>query len=496
MSPFLSFRRPTSFAPLIFSGLLVLATLLGGCAKQTLPPAAREAEAKELYHRADLFVRNIVEGKYSYAYLDFYYQEAMKNVDRILTAYPDTETAKKLQNGELKLDKYPIGYFRNTLLVQLGDMKEATESVVNCAIYLHNLPEANRQESRGAIALILETLCRLVRSDEALIFPVLPEDRMLAQSTIVRMLAQGDQQGQAYSLVQAADGGDRAVLAGAYGRGLAIAGGKAAELDEFAAGFPSPDLQAEQGIFLGMVERESNGYRDTFDKIRKKREEDALKAARAAGKEPEKLKEQAVHYDIAGYYRQKFGDHPSAAVISAYAGFLALHGQWDEARTLASNAGPAALVTAVTSYYEYLALNEKFTGRETLHREMSLAPDDVARCELKAVELLAQNARYAEADTLKDAGIAEFPRFHDQFIRSRMRGVFYGRTELFYLNAKTIPSLGIKDPAVCAEVLLDWFLAPNKLLKGSSWGADQILFKYFSMQKEGRVVSRKLNKVK
>jgi hypothetical protein len=34
-------------------------------------------------------------------------------------------------------------------------------------------------------------------------------------------------------------------------------------------------------------------------------------------------------------------------------------------------------------------------------------------------------------------------------------------------------------------------LSPNRLQKGSSWGADQILFKYFSMQKEGRAISRK-----
>lgn len=115
---------------------------------------------------------------------------------------------------------------------------------------------------------------------------------------------------------------------------------------------------------------------------------------------------------------------------------------------------------------------------------------------MKLVELLAANARYAEADALKESGTAEFPKFHDQYIRSRMRGVFYSREELFRLDAKTIPALDIKDPAICAQVLLDWFLSPNRLLKGSSWGADQILFKYFSMQKEGRAISRKQIQVK
>ncbi|HWA08440.1 MAG TPA: hypothetical protein VG838_03145 [Opitutaceae bacterium] len=463
--------------------------LAGGCAKQQRSRAENEAEAKALYQRADDFVRKIGEGTYSYEYINFHYDQAMKNIDRILVAYPDTEMAKKLRAGELKLGDYTIAHFRDTVLPQLGDMKEATESVVNCAIYLYNLPEASPPESRAALALILETLCRLVRSDEALIFPTTEENHTLATETIVRVISRGAQQDMALSLVQGAEPDVQPTLAAAYGQGMAAGGQKLAELENVVTTFPAPGKRIELGILLGMIERESNIYRDSLDLVKKKKQEDALKAARAAGAEPARPKSEGVRYDVAAYYQEKFGSDAPPAAVAAFAGFKALQGQLDAARALAGR-DQAALVAVVGGYYEYLGLNEKLTGHETLHREVGLGPDGIARCELRLVELLAQNARYAEADTLKAEGMEAFPQLHDQFVRSRMRGLFNSRKELFYLTAKTIPDLDIRDPAVCAEVLLDWFLSPNRLQKGSSWGADQILFKYFSMQKEGRAISR------
>lgn len=479
------------------AGIIFLGLAAGGCSKQTRSPAENEAEAKRLYERADLYVKKIGEGEYSYEYINFHYLQAMKNIDRILTAYPETEYAQQLKRGDLKLGKFTIDHFRNALLAQLGDMKEATESVVNCAIYLHNLPEANRADSRIALGQILETLCRLVRSDEALIFPTLPEDRTFAKETIVRVVSRYLQKDISLSLVQGAEPEEQPVLAAAYGEGMAVGGLKLEGLEEWATRYPTPNKVVELGILRGMIERESNIYRDQFDKVKKKREADALKAAQEAAKtskEPEKPAEPPVRYDVAAFARGKFGASPPPEAVELLAGFQALQGQFDEAKKLVAKLGPSALVIVVSGYYEHLALVDKLSGDENLHRKLDLAPDAVARCELRQVELLAQNARYAAADKLAAAGSAEFPKFRDQFVRSRMRGVFYSREELFYLNAKTIPNLDIKDPAVCAEVLLDWFLSPNRLLKGSSWGADQIIFKYFSMQKEGRPISRQLYK--
>src|SRR5665213_2265459 len=167
--------------------VLALAAFAGGCAKQVRTQPDREAEAQRLYDRADLMVRKINEGGYSYDYINFHYQQAMKNIDRILAEYPDTAYGQKVQHDELKVGPYAIPHFRDTLLAQLGDMKEATESVVNCASYLYDLPEANPAESHVALAQILETLCRLVRSDEAMIFPVRPQDDLYAKETIVRV---------------------------------------------------------------------------------------------------------------------------------------------------------------------------------------------------------------------------------------------------------------------------------------------------------------------
>ena len=494
LKPHLLRFRVISLA-VVASGALAFGLLSSGCAKQTRSTAEDEAEAQRLYERADVYVRRINEGAYSYEYINFHYDQTMKNIDRILTAYPNTTAGRKLEHGDLKLGDFTIDYFRNTVLPQLGDMKEATESVVNCAIYLHNLPEASRPETKVALGQILETLCRLVRADEAMIFPTLEEDRLFARETIVRVIASDVQQGS-LSLVQGADPAEQPALAAAYGEGLAASGGKLEDLEQFAQSYPTPGKQVEAGILRGMVERESNIYRDGFDKVKKKREEEARQEALKSGKANDKPAEESVRYDVAGYFQQKFGGSPPSVAANALANYKALQGTIDDARTLIAKGDEAALIGVLDNYFEYLSLTGKLTGRETLQREAGLSADGVAHCQMKLVELLAANARYAEADALKESGTAEFPKFHDQYIRSRMRGVFYSREELFRLDAKTIPALDIKDPAICAQVLLDWFLSPNRLLKGSSWGADQILFKYFSMQKEGRAISRKQIKVK
>lgn len=488
----------TSFLPstvrCLAAGAVLLGILAGGCSKQARSATEREAEAKALYDRANHYVQKIGEGEYSYEYINFHYLQAMENVDRVLTAYAETEYAQKLKRGDLKLGKYTLEFFRNTLLAQLGDMKEATESMENCAIYLRSLPDASAPEARAALALILETLCRKVRADEALIFPTLPEEAIFAKETIVRVMTRYLQKEVALNLVQSAETQDRPVLAAAFGEGMAVGGLELTALNEWAAKYPTPDRRVEAGILRGMVERESNIYRDAFDKVKQRQQKEALAAAKAAGKEIPAPKKPSTRYDVAAYYQETFASNPNPAATIAFAGLKALQGQFDEARALVAKLDESALVSVIANYYDHLGVTGKLTGAEDLHRKLLRTPENQAQGQLKLVEYLAQNAKYAAADTVKDAGIAAFPQFRDQFIRSRIRGVFYSREELFYLTAKTIPSLDIKDPAVCAVVLLDWVLSPNRLQKGSSWGADQILFNYFSIQKEGRPLPRALNK--
>jgi len=490
------FRR-ISVSAVFGGGLLILLLGASGCTKQTEPPTAQAEEARRLYERADLFVKKIDEGQYTYDYINFHYNQALKNIDRILLAYPETEVGQKLRRGELKLGKFTLDHFRNTVLVQLGDMKEATESVVNCAIYLHTLPEASRPETREALGLILETLCRLVRSDEALIFPTLPEDKVFAQQTIIRTVSRYLQGGISLSLVQGADEANQPVLAGAYLEGLAVGGMKLESIEDLIERYKSSGRDVELGALKGMIEREAQIYRDQFDKVKKERERAALEAAKTAGTIPAQPKEESVRYDIAAFYAAHFAVKPLPVASKAFASFRALQGYLDEALKAVGSLDDSAKVEVIGAYFEYLGLTGKLTGGETLHREQRMDADSVARAQMKLIELLAQNANYAAADALQAAATAESPKFRDHFIRARWRGRFYSREELFYLDAKTIPNLGIKDPAICAQVLLDWFLSPNRLLRGSSWGADAIVFKYFSMQKEGRPTSRQLlNKTK
>jgi hypothetical protein len=242
------FLRP---AALSAACLLALIGLAGGCAKQTRSQPDREAEAQRLYERADLMVRKISEGEYSYDYINFHYQQAMKNIDRILLEYPDTAYGRKVERGEVNLGPYTIEHFRTALLAQLGDMKEATESVVNCAIYLYDLPEANPADSHIALAQILETLCRLVRSDEAMIFPTLPQDQLYAQETIVRVVSEYMQHDLALSILEGADPSQQPALAAAYGEGLAVGGTKLPALEELAGQYPTREARLSRPVRQG-----------------------------------------------------------------------------------------------------------------------------------------------------------------------------------------------------------------------------------------------------
>lgn len=472
--------------------LLTFTAFTAGCSKQVELVDVQEKEAQLLYDRADLYVRKIGEGEYTYDYINFHYNQALKNVDRILLGYPDTAVGQKLQRGELKLGKFTIDHFRNAVLAQLGDMKEATESFVNCAIYLHNLPEADRAESREALGRILETLCIMVRSDEAQIFPTLPEDRIFARETIIRTVSGHLQDSASLSLIQSSDESEQPLYAGAYLEGLTTIGLKMENVEDLIESFKSPTRLPELGALRGMIARESLIYRDQYDKNKKELERASRQAAKDAGKEPEAPKAAPVRYDIAAFYAAKFGADPLPAAISALASFKALQGQIDEARSLVAKLDEDAKVAVIGAYYEHLGLVGQLTGQEDLHRKFGLSAEGVARGQLKLVEYLAQNAKYAAADALQASGTAEFPKFHDKYIRARWRGRFYSREELFYLDAKTIPNLDIKDPAVCAQVLLDWVLAPNRLQRVPSWGGDAIIFKYFSMQREDRPTSRQL----
>ncbi len=485
--------------------LTALLLAFGGCAKQSTPAGEAEAEAKRLYERADDFVKKIGEGSYSYEYINFHFNQADKNIQRILTAYPETEMGRKLKAGELKLGSYTIDQFRDSILPQLGDMKEATESFTNCAIYLHNLPEAVRTETRAALALILEYLCRSARSDEAVIFPTLPEDELLKDETIIRIVATGAAKGLGLSLVKGAEEKDQPRLAGAYARGQAVGGLKLEGLMTLSQQYPAPGREVELGILQGMIERMRIIIGNTRNEEMRKKAEDtraeqarilygynAKKEEATAPKPATAPKVEPVTYDVAAYFRDTFGSRPLPAATIAFAGYRALTGELDEAKAMVAGLGDDALATVIENNYDRLGLNDQLTGRETLHRESGLGAAAATRSELKLVEYLTRNGLRAPADQIRAAGIAANPALRDQYIRSYMRGIFYSRVELFHLTKTTLTDLDIHDPAVCAEILLDWALSPNRLQKGDSWGADQVLFKYFSMQKEGRQASRQI----
>ncbi len=156
----MSIRRLSSV--LLFLGALLPATFGGEIGPFTGPEA--DAEATRLYEHANDYVNNVVEGLYSYSYIQFHWKRAGANIDRILRAYPASPTAHQLQAGNLKVGPFDPPYFKERVLPRLEEKKVGAFDAINCAIFLYNLEDNKDEPARKELlAQIVSTLCRQQR---------------------------------------------------------------------------------------------------------------------------------------------------------------------------------------------------------------------------------------------------------------------------------------------------------------------------------------------
>jgi len=95
-----------------------------------------DAEAERLYSDANDLVTNVVEGQYSYAYMQFYWRRAESFVERAERVYPDSPTGRALKAGRLKVGPFDLDYFKNRALPRLEEKRTYAVDAVTCANFL------------------------------------------------------------------------------------------------------------------------------------------------------------------------------------------------------------------------------------------------------------------------------------------------------------------------------------------------------------------------
>lgn len=469
----------TRLLPVTF---IILCTWLAACsgADKAARHAADIAEADRLYQRANDYVSRVVEGPYSYAYMQFYWKRAQANIDRILRSYADTPIGAQLKAGELKLGPYELTYFKARVLPWLEVKRVAAFDAVNCAIFLYNTDEQRWDDVRlAAFARIIEVMSRQQRWAEALIFPILPPYRPLLLTNVFRVAARFDQGKVVDELLADATPDEEAVLFPLMGEALAIRGVPrediAALLDEH------PEDAVKLAVLSGMTQRELTIQRAAALRI-------PLKNVVIQGGA---LEEPEVRDDVDAVARQFFpgGNADASRLLAEYRAAL---GDLAAARRIAETAGLGDLTSIYLAHLDHLAVFEKFDELPAFVAAMSLSTDQRRQCELKIVELLARAGRTAESEhalqnylnTYAAGSSAKADRSAEalakadaavlRWFRGRMQAIDENQ---LVVHEHTFSELPIKDPCVMAQAIMEWSLTPNRSIRGAApW--DAIVDKY------------------
>lgn len=453
--------------------LTAFCLLLAACsgANQADRAAAQAAEAEKLYRRAEDYVTRLVEGDYSYAYMQFYWKRAQANVDRILRSYADTPTGARLKGGELKLGPYELTYFRDRVLPWLEIKRLAASDEVYCSIFLYNTDESRWDETRlNAMERIIEVLSRRKRWGEALIFPILPEYRPRLLASYFRVAARFNQEKVADDLLEAATPEEQAALYPLLGNALAVRGVDRADIAAFLD--EHPEDAVKRGVLAGMTERELKIQRAAALRIPLK---DLLIQGGA-------LEEPEARDDVDAVARQFFpdGNLEASRLLAEYRAGL---GDLAAARAIAGAARLRDRTGIYLAHLDYLAAFEKYDELAAFPKQTELPPDQRRQCELKIVELLGRSGRVSDSERARDEYLktyasddstsAEGPAKADlawlAWFRGRMQAT--GENQLV-VRADTFAALLIKDPCVLAEAIMEWSLTPNRSQRGASpWDA-------------------------
>lgn len=420
-----------------------------------------DAEAARLYERANDFVNNVVESRYSYAYMQFHWKRASANLDRILRAYPSSPTAAQLRAGAAPLGPYTPGYFKERVLPRLEEKKVASFDAINCAIFLYYL-ESNRDESakRDLLAAIIQTLCRQIRWGEALGFPVLDHERPWLWNEVVRQTTIYRNDKLTEELLTNIMAEQKPVLLATVAAGLAFRGEQPADLETFLRKEgDAPALRA--AVFAGLVRRELPIQRARALQLPLKCLYDGVDG----------IQQPKQSADLPAFLATIPAGPARTGAERTYAHYLAALGRLDEARALLPVAERPALAF---SYAGHLVVNEDYDQARALPGAFGLDAADTARFGLHLLELLAEYAPEKEVAAWRarlpaaQAPAAAYQEFH---------GLMFARHKPLVIREHSFAHLALDNPNQIGRLICEWSLTPDRNLRGvAPW--DAVVFKF------------------
>lgn len=405
-----------------------------------------DAEAARLFARADNYVRNVTEGAYSYAYIQFHWKRAGANLDRVAAVYPSSPTARKLAAGELKVGSFEPGYFRTRVLPRLEEKKVAAFDAVNCAIFLYGL-ETNTDAAgrKRLLQSIVETLCRQIRWSEALAFPVLEEDQLWLWNIVLRQAATYRNDRLAEELVGNTrnEEANHRLLLRTQAEGLGFRGETAEALEEYLSAHAAfaPELRA--AAFRGAARRQQH--------IDRARQQGRPLQGLYDGVDGIQQPDQAFA-DLHALYRT-FGATPPDEARAAYARYHAFLGRFDDAAALAPESAYAAEAMDWLVEQERPADASRIADRHGRHAELAFL---LARAGLDDEAERLVRGRGAPAD----------------LVFAAFRGRLHSTANRLEVRERTFVETGLDDPNLTGRLICEWSLTPNRALRGAApWDA-------------------------
>ena len=417
------------------------------------------AEAARLYDEASAYVTNMAEGQYSYAYLQFYWKRAQSNVDRIRRVYPDSPTARAMARGELKLGPYSLDYFKERLLYNLELKRLGGYDDVNCAIFLYGMdPDRNDSIREEALSRILEVLARRQRWGEALRFPVLNVHRPLLLRSIFRVAAFYDQADIVQKMIAETSPEDKAAAGfnPIQAEALALLGKPRSDLYRFVG--EHPEHEVREAALHGIVERAI---------LIKRMEAHHLPSGRAIQTVHLAVLNLSLRDDVGEVATRLFRDSPDDAepLLAVYSASLGIAPE------------SQAPKEAHLAYLRFLADADRLDAVQSYPRDNALSGASARACELKVVELLAEEGHLDQAEKIRKEFAERGPVDGNDAALAEARGRMDSTENQLVAREKTFSELPITDPCVLAIAIMDWSLTPNRSQRGATpW--DSIVYKF------------------
>jgi hypothetical protein len=438
---------------------LVVVARLGAVNLDGSPAAAGNAEAARLYTQGNDYVTTMSEGRYSYAYLQFYWKLAQSNVDRVRRVYADSPTARALARGDLKLGPYALDYFKERVLFNLERKRLGAFDDVNCAIFLYGLDAKRRDTPREeALSRILEVMARRQRWGEVMRFPVLEEHRPLLLRSIFHVAAVYDQKKLVENMLAAATSEEKRA-AGFYpimAEALVLLGKPRSELYQFVADHPEDAVRTsalravvERAVLIHRKEALHLSFADSIPDVHFA------------------VQRTDVRDDVPAVAAQLFPGRPEAAAPA-----LAVYNA-----AMGAPPGSGGSIDARLAYLRYLADAGRLEEVGSYARDEHLGAADQRACALKAVELYAEAGRMEEAERIRKELSSRGAGEADKAALAEFTGRMDSTEIRLVVREKTFAELPISDPCVLAVAIMDWSLSPNRSQRGATpW--DAVVFKF------------------